>query len=418
MTDIKHFFTKSAGIGGKIKHRYSDFIVEEILEKRICEVKRFVKSKELTKDEQLAVPENKEKLEYLHVNLEKINRDLHDAIRQISRFLHCSTNRIGYAGIKDKRAITCQRISIWKPDVERLKSFRSNSIALREAEWHSTAIDLGMLKGNRFTVTIRNIELEEEEIKKRVQSCFEEMEKGIGNYFGAQRFGGIRKVSHLVGKEIIKGNYENAVMLYLSAVAPEESEEVKNARALAAQHEFKKALNAFPIKYRYERMMLHHLATRNNDFIGALRKLPRKILFLFTHAYQAYLFNELINKRIEHGIGLNPVKNEPSEDGIALGLLPGYDSKFSPGIIGTLERELLKEHGITFADFKVKVLKECSSAGSRRKIVMFPKDMELLEIADDEFFEGKKFCTIRFTLEKGCYATIVLREITKQSRVC
>jgi len=407
MTGIKYFFTKTEGIGGKIRHRYADFIVEEIHQEHICNVEKD------SVHACLQIPENKENLEYLHCDLQKTNRDLHDAIRQIARFLHCSSKRIGYAGLKDKRAITCQRISIWKPDVEKLKLFRSNSIVLRNAIWQKNAIELGMLKGNRFTVTIRNIDLSEDMIKSRIENCFEEMKKGIANYFGAQRFGGIRKVSHLVGKEIIKGNYENAVMLYLSSVAPEESEEVKKARMLAAKREFKDALNAFPKSYRYERIMLHHLLGKKDDFIGALRKLPRKILFLFTHAYQAYLFNELINKRVEHGIGLNAVENEPSENGIALGLLPGFDSKFSPGEIGRLERELLKAEGIDFSKFRVKELKECSSAGARRCVAMFPQNMALLSISDDEFFKGKKCCTITFELEKGCYATIPLREITK-----
>jgi len=413
MTGIKYFFTKTPGLGGRIKLRYADFIVEEIIEDKLCEVKRFIC--ENPKAEKLIIPQKEPGKEYLHLDLEKINKDLHDAIRYIARFLHCSRSRISYAGIKDKRAITCQRISIWNPNIELLQKFKAKGIVLRNATWSNRKIDLGDLKGNRFTVTIRNIALSKEEIEKILRECFKELEKGIANYFGEQRFGGIRNISHLVGKEIIKENYKNAVMLYLSATACEEESETKKARELAAKGKFKDALRTFPAKYRYEKAMLHHLIENEGDFIGALRKLPRKILFLFTHAYQAYLFNELINKRVEHGIGLKAVENEPTEDGIPLGLLPGYDSKFSPGIIGQLERELLREHKITFADFKVKKLKECSSAGSRRKIIMKPKNMRVLEIAEDEFFAGRRSCKIMFELDKGCYATVLLREIMKKN---
>ena len=412
MTGIKHFFTSCPGIGGRIKYRYADFVVEEITANRICEAKRFVV--ENPEDETFKIPPKEAGKEYLHLDLEKINKDLHDAIRYIARFLHCSKDRISYAGIKDKRAVTCQRISIWNPNIERLQEFKAKGLVLRNPEWSKKKIDLGDLKGNRFTVIIRNIKLEEAEIKKRLKKCFEEIKKGIPNYFGEQRFGGIRGISHLVGNAIIKENYKDAVMLYLSATAPEEEPETKKARELVAKGKLKEALNTFPKKYRYERAILHHLLENEKDFIGALRKLPRKILFLFTHAYQAHLFNELINKRIEHGIGLKPVDNEPAEGNIPLGLLPGYNSKFSPGIVGRLERELLKKEGITLADFRVKKLRECSSAGSRRKIVMIPKNLELLEVKDDEFFPGRKACKIRFELEKGCYATVLLREIMKK----
>ncbi|MEM4662950.1 MAG: tRNA pseudouridine(13) synthase TruD, partial [Candidatus Diapherotrites archaeon] len=266
-------------------------------------------------------------------------------------------------------------------------------------------------------VTIRNIDLEPKEIERRVNCCLDEIKNGIANYFGSQRFGGIRKISHFVGREIIKGNYEKAVMLYLCEASPQEREDVKEARLLASKNDLKGALDKFPKQYRYERILLHHLISNNNDYVGALRKLPKKITFLFTHAYQAYLFNKIISKRISAGIGLKPQENEPTEDGVALGLLPGYDSSFTPGIIGKIEREVLSEENIDFSMFKVKSLKECSSAGARRKIVMFPKNMTLISTEYDEFFNGKSRCTIKFDLEKGCYATIVLREIMKLEEV-
>lgn len=401
------FSTKSKGIGGKIKHRYADFIVEELHDGYKCAVRIEDFGKPL-----MHLPTDTEK-KYLWVELQKKNRDLHDAIRQLSRALHCSPKRIGYAGIKDKRAITCQRISIFKPNLSLLRGFGTNTLLLKSAAWSEEPIDLGMLSGNAFTVTIRNIELSKEEIMANVESCFSEMRKGIANYFGAQRFGGIRNVSHLVGKEIIKGNYRNAVVLYLCSESEHENEEVKEARKLAAKNDLKGALNAFPKKYRYERAMLHHLIAHGEDYIGALRTLPKKIVFLFTHAYQAYLFNKIIDERLDSGIGLRPVEGEPVENGIPLGLLPGFDSAFTPGIIGRIERKVLAEEDVDFSMFKVKRMPECSSAGARRKIAVFPEKTKVISINADEFFPGRNLCKVYFELEKGSYATVVLREIMK-----
>jgi len=410
MEKSEFYYTKSKGTGGRIKRLYSDFVVEEIRKDRVCEAKAFLT--EGVFEEELALPEKN--AEYLHLDLEKINKDLHSAVRHIARSLHTSNKRVGYAGMKDKRAVTCQRISIWNPEPKLVERYRAKGIRLRNPEWSNEKIDLGDLLGNRFTVAIRDIALGREELEGILQPCFREIEKGIPNIFGEQRFGGIRAVSHLVGREIVKGNIENAVMLYLTALSEHEEKEVKEARAgLASTRDFKAALRAFPLKYRYERAILNALCRDKKDFAEAFRALPTRLRFLFTHAFQSYLFNELIRKRIEAGIGLEPEEGEPEEGGIPLGLLPGFESSYSPGKVGEFERDLMEKEDISFADFRLKELKECSSKGARRKILLKPGGMKLVGIEKDELFEGRLCCRLSFGLEKGAYATVVLGEITK-----
>ncbi|MEM0359947.1 MAG: tRNA pseudouridine(13) synthase TruD [Candidatus Diapherotrites archaeon] len=409
------YFTKCPGTGGQIKRLYTDFVVEEIsVEGRVCEAKAFLSTE--TIKEQLVVPEKPNNMDYLHLDLEKINKDLHSVIRQTARFLQVSGKRIGYAGIKDKRAVTCQRISIWNPNAKLLEAFRPRGIRFRNASWQKEKIDLGMHKGNRFTITVRDVDLEIKEIEERVLECFKEMENGIANFFGEQRFGGIRAISHVVGREIVKGNLENAVMLYLSAESENEETEVKKARAIAKTRDFKTALKEFPQKYRYERAILNSLCQNPSDFASALQAIPLRLRFLFTHAFQSYLYNEILKERLKQGIGLKPVDGEPQEGGIALGLLAGYDSVFSPGRIGEIERKVLEREGVCFADFRIEKLGECSSRGARRKILIVPEKMRLLETGEDKVFNGKKYFTVSFELEKGAYATVLLKEILKNPK--
>src|SRR3989338_3739650 len=151
------FSTKSRGIGGQLKRRYSDFIVEEIMENgRACEATRFL-GKSIA--QKLSVPgrEDDRKQSQLHLDFEKINKDMNFCFSVLSRRLGCSRKRFGYAGLKDKRAITCQRISVFQPDVQKIESFSGQGMELRNPEWHSHRIEIGMLKGNRFTVTVRDI---------------------------------------------------------------------------------------------------------------------------------------------------------------------------------------------------------------------------------------------------------------------
>ncbi len=404
-----------------LRKRIADFIVEEIAPgNEICGVKAFTDAEKIAVEKKwpAALADERVNENQLILKMEKFNVDTANALRRIARALHTSRKRIGFAGMKDKRAITCQRISVWKADIELLKNFDSRYIDLREAEWGNKRIEIGDLVGNKFTIIVRNILLEKEELEKRVNMCFGEMKNGIANYFGEQRFGGIRGITHLVGKEFILGNTENAVMLYLTAIDEREEEDVKIARKnLADTKDFSRAINEFPPKYRYERIIIHHLCKYPKDFVGAFSRLPKSLTYMFTHAYQSHLFNQIINRRIESGLGLNVVEGDVPEDGIATAQLFGFESKFSEGKIGEIERKVLEEEGVKPEDFYIKAFPQISSKGARKTILLFPGDLKLEEIADDEYFEGALKAKISFKLEKGNYATTVLRELMKSEQL-
>ena len=396
-------YLESKGLpGGKIKRRYEDFIVEEVrADGSLCAI---YSSDPVAVQEELNIPEKSGT--HLYLNLTKTNHDLHFALKKIARFLRMGASRIGYAGIKDKRAITCQRVSIFEPDIARLKQFNSWGIKLSLPEWGNEPVTIGNLKGNKFTVRVRNIQLDETETRERINASFREMmEKGVANYFGQQRFGGIRNISHLVGLELLRGNIESAVSLYLSHYSEREHEEVGKARLLAGEKKYAEALEMFPKNYFYERNMLAHLLKYPNDFAGAFATIPRKVRYLFTHAYQSYFFNELLDARISSGIGLKAMGGEPSEDGMPLVMLPGYDSKFSEGKTGEIEKEILEKSGISLESFKMKTLAECSTKGEMRKALFFPENPGLKSVEKGE--KGTN-AVVEFTLPKGCYATQLL----------
>lgn len=413
MKKADYYSTSCKGIGGRIKQRISDFRVSEITpEGKPCGIT--LNEENLSDSTELVVPENKDEYKYLIATMEKFNLDMNEAIRRIARFNHFSRKRISYAGIKDKRAVSSQRISIYNPLPERMMEFNSRFMRLKEAEWRENGIELGELKGNEFEITIRGIDLQEREIEERVKECFKEMRKGIANYFGEQRFGGIRGITHLVGKEFVKGNFKKGVMLYLTESNEREEEEVRNARNnLRKSNDFSKAVKEFPHKFRYERAIINHLIKNKEDFIGAFRALPKKLRYLFVHAYQSYLFNEVINERIGKGIGLKEVKGDILIEGSPTAPLYGFESEFAGGKIGEMERKVLEKEGIELKDFYVKKMKEMSSKGARKKIVLIPERLKLLSVAKDEFNEGKLKASISFRLPKGDYATTVLREIMK-----
>ncbi|MCX6804065.1 MAG: tRNA pseudouridine(13) synthase TruD [Candidatus Diapherotrites archaeon] len=417
--DNKIFFTTSTALKGRVKQRYSDFIVEEVLEDgSVCRVERYNKKyEERTEREPLIVPERKNE-EHLILNMEKINSDTASAIALITRGINVSKKRIGYAGLKDKRAITCQRISIYMPDAGLVEKFGVRGIELRNARWSEKRVELGDLSGNQFAITIRNISENEEEIRKIIDSFTKQLEKGIPNFFGNQRFGGKRMITHKVGKLLLKGKFEEAVKLYLTDTYEEEKEDVKNARInLAKSWDYKKALKEFPpLDTRSERAMLNHLVVKPNDYSGAFQTLPKKIRYLFSHAVQSDLFNKILSERIKllGERALDQIDGDILIEGVPTIILPGYESNYASQKAGEIEQKVLEAEGINFGDFKTGQMSELSSKGERKQMVLYLKDFKLIGIEKDEFNEGKNAAIISFTLSKGNYATTVLRELIKE----
>ncbi len=403
------YFTNTKPIKGTMKHRYSDFIVQEIsFDNKIC--------RNLPEGvvEEINIPENKENKQFLHFTLQKTNFDVQNVVKGLALNQKCGKNRIGFAGLKDKRGITSQRISIFEPNIEQLSKFKQNMIKLFDFYWHDTKIDLGDLKGNFFTIVIRDIDLPKEEIEKIFVEFVLETKNGIPNYFGEQRFGGIRQITHKVGKLIFEGKLKDAIILYLSATHEKETEEIKSARNLAKEEKYNESFKMFKgNEFRYERAILNSLIKEPNDFVKAFQQLPKNLMILFPHAYQSFLYNNYLDLRIRKGLFNKKLDDDVLIDNEIQGPLFGSEFILAEGINGELQKQVLKDENIILEQFKVKNFPQMSVQGSYRNISLQITDLQLLEIKEDEFFTGKNCLKISFRLTKNSYATTVLNELMK-----
>ncbi len=408
------YLTHTKPLNGELKRRIEDFVVEEILPNgEICKIEQLNRNPPPRFQQEIPENTNPKKWDQLHVRMEKFNLETTFAIRQLSRGINSSIKRIGYAGLKDKRAVTCQRISLWKPDVEKIKKFGVRGIALHHAEWSDKRIELGDLRGNQFVITIRNIPHNEEKTRKIIDEFWDAAKQGLPNYYGEQRFGGYRKITHVVGKLLLENKIEEAVMTYLTKETEGEEEEIKMARKNVAEtKDFSAALNEFPDKLHFEKTMLHHLHVNPRDFTGAFLALPRQTRYLFTHAYQSHVFNEIIAERVKRGITY-AIEGDVLENGIPTAPLPGIRTIFAKGLAGEIEQNVLQREGVEPSFFGRAKIGELSSWGARKPILLQAHELKILGAEKDELFEGKTKAVVSFWLEKGMYATTVLRELTK-----
>ena len=383
---LSYFITDTPGIGGRLRTTAEDFVVTELYED--CEEVR--------------------EGEYTHFTLEKMNWDTHRAIKFIAKRLGVSHKRFGFAGTKDKRAVTSQRVAVWNVDTEDLRKVDIKGIKLSNFRRSDRRISLGESLGNRFEIAVRDIRdtrpgnarglYDIQELQELLESISSRLkEAGVPNYFGYQRFGVTRPNTHLVGRNIINGDLRSAVLSYLGRPYKSEREDVYEARKFVDDTgDFKKALEIFPRRLNYERNMLDALSKNPNDFAGALRRLPKKLRWMLVHAYQSYLFNRILSLSIERGIEREEIDKIP---------LFGYESSFSPGIAGEIEKTVLEEEGISFDQFKIPSMPELSSRG-------FLRDA-FIEIDPDFEIRDVQNVLVRFSLPTGSYATVVMREFMK-----
>ena len=403
---LRYYVSDTPGIGGTLKSVPEDFLVDEI-----------------------PVHEIHGDGDYLICKLTKKNWELQRAVKEISKVLGISHQRIGWGGTKDKRAVTTQWISFYRIAPDQIERINMKDITLDVIGISRTPLSLGDLKGNIFSVNIRDCKTGS--LQENVENTIASVRQGIPNYYGIQRFGVIRPVTHLVGIEMLKGNYEEAVKCYAGYACEGEPEEIYNARKdYYDTGDVKEALHNLPVHLRYERSMLHHLVKKPDDYKGALMNIPPKLLSMFVSAYQSHLFNLTLSMRMENGIpltepvpgdrllfenGKEDIVTEKNRRIAALHIkrgrcaiaiyMPGSLDYSQYGPMDAYISELLSKSGITKEGFKkVSEITKSRFNGALRKISV-STDIDY-NITDD-------MVSLKFPLPPGHYATTICREFMK-----
>ncbi len=391
-------------VKGSIKNEPEDFIVEEIMpDGTILEIDKIIEKED-----------NNGK--FLYFVLQKRQWSTEGAISRLSRGLHAKFKRFNWAGTKDKQAITTQLVSGFAINKKALQNLKLKDIKINGMWMDNKKVNLGDLLGNRFKIKISDLEKDTEE---KIQKIHEKLDGKFVNYFGEQRFGTIRQNTHIIGEHIIKEDYESAVKEFLTNDEGEHNEDARQARInLKESLDYSKALEEFPGYLRLERTMIEWLSKYPNDYVGALRKIPRGISLLFVHAFQSYLFNLELSERVknkdfeakenEYYCGLNSYgfpdidkkidvndKNIKKADKILCTNIIGYESETNE-----IEDRLLAQFNITKENFKLKQFQELSSKGTYRSFFSTYKDFEF----------NKNMSQFSFSLPSGCYATVLLSE--------
>lgn len=381
-------------IYAKFKTKCEDFIVEELAKDWECITS---KEQKFGTAPDLSNLDKNDPRDFLLCEFEKKNIDQFRARREFASQLHKGVDAIGFAGTKDKKAITCQRVSIFEPDLELIENFKHPDIYLKNCKWGKRKIKLGFLNGNRFIVTLRDID------KKLCIKVVNQIRKNnnFSNYFGKQRFGNIRGNNAKIGQLITKRKFKEAIFSILTDTSDKEQEQTIEARKrLIKEKNIKNAIHYFPQFLGFERSILSYLHQNPEDYIGAIRRCEKKTFLMFLHAFQSKLFNEILEQALNEGVDftIQGQKRIP---------LFGYKSKIDSGKLGEIEKEILKSNNVELEDFKIPELTYLSLKGDYRMALVEVNNLDL-EIKDDEIYEGTKKIVAKFDLPSGVYATTFL----------
>ncbi len=442
------YATKTDGIGGLIKARVSDFRVEEI-----------------------ATPihfDNKGRFTVAKITL--TNWETNRFCNQLAAALKIPRNRIFFAGTKDKRAITSQLFVIDAP-MNKVSAVELADVEIEVLGRSHQKIGFGNHRGNRFTIIVRGCcdadgnPLSNEEAMQEVERIQSDMMDSLGdgrfpNWIGPQRFGSGRPVTPVVGSHVVRDEWEEAVMAYLSMEGKNEEEAAQKARLYIRENGVDESVIAMlPRWMGFERKMIEHLLAHPEDYVGAFRKLPGNLQLMTVHALQSIVFNKSLFQRIEAGLPLSrPVSGDivgrlddkgqldvPScvvvEDRtlprisrncelgrlITTGPLPGSEITTCEGEPGLLELATLEKEGLGDVTWSVDAIPRLSSKGTRRSLVSHFQEfsVDTVPIAEasslskrwdagpldgDRWHPEGACIRFRFVLSSGSYATTLLRE--------
>ncbi|MFB6092362.1 MAG: tRNA pseudouridine(13) synthase TruD [Haloquadratum sp.] len=453
---MTYYYSDADGTGGRLRTVPEDFRVRE-----------------LETIEPAPLSADAGDYSHLLVRVTLCGWDTNDFARRLSNALGISRERVSWAGTKDKHAVTTQLFTV--ADVEPADLPDVDDAAVEVLGRVGRALHFGDLAGNAFEIRVRDAATDPvDEITGELHaplagddargasdghgdetSAADGVDVAVPNYFGHQRFGSRRPVTHEVGLAVARREWREAVLTYVGNPFPAEPDETRTARefvdeqAETAAPDWQAALDRMPGALRFERAMLHRLTERGaetpDEWRYALEAVPTNLQRLFVNAAQSYAFNRIVSERLSRGLPLTrPVAGDvvcfadsDAPEGVSLpdtdrtqvaterrvgvmtrhcergrafvtAPLVGTETELADGDPGDVERAVLDDLGLAPGDFDLPA--EFHSTGTRRAVLVRTRVAVERDVDVDTDVGAYD---LAFSLPSGSYATVLLREYLK-----
>jgi len=379
---ISVYSTNFSGIGGKIRIEPEDFQVSELISD---------KAKNSIKEEN----------GYAVYKLKKKKIDTNHALSGIFRKKGI---RLKSLGLKDASAVTEQFVCSGNKGIG-IDNFSSDKYSLEKLGFVKKPLSKKDMIGNHFKIKIS-------ESENNLES-FAEIDK-ILNFYGYQRFGSKRPVTHLIGRAILHRDFKKAVDLILSFRSVFDSKENNEIREkLSDKSNYKQYFDKVPLPMDIERIVLKEMI-EHGEAIPAIRAIPVSMRRFYVQAYQSFIFNQSLSSAFLDGENLFESQSGDvcfDKNGIIGKYVKGMDQNLALPFVGYSYykktrfdyqiSKVLEQEEISPKDFFIKEMQEVSSEGGFRQAAIHCSNYSL---------HGN---VVEFSLSRGSFATILLREIMK-----
>jgi len=403
------------GIGGRLKQRPTDFIVDEV---------------------PLYEPQGTG--EHLYLFIEKEHQTTTDVVRRLAKMFGVKRGDIGYAGLKDKHAITRQHFSVWLPDASNDEKFLSRfeflPFRLLWSRRHTNKLRRGHLKGNRFIIHVRDVDPAQVVMVDRCLGLI--ADGGVPNYLGHQRFG-YRQNNHLLGQSLIRGQWQVMLDQMLGNAGSDTGLATARGGEAYETGDYAAALDVWPRRMRHDRQALDALRQGKSarDAVMSIDAGQREFL---VNAAQSDVFNQIVDRRIRRegwpavqrlregdlawkhdnrsvfavDEATAEVENGPGGRVTTFDVSPsgpmwGAGMARAAGAVDVAEVEALAAAGLSQADLDA--VDYVPVYGTRRPMRVPLTDPDVSSGSD----EHGPYIRLVFALPRGSYATVVMREIMK-----
>jgi len=312
--------------------------------------------------------------------------------------------RLKSLGLKDASAITEQFVCSGNKG-RAIETFSTDKYTLERLGYVKKPLSKKDMIGNHFKIKISEC--------SNGLSLFTEYDK-ILNFYGYQRFGSKRAVTHLIGKALLKRDFKKAVELILCFTSTYDSKENTEIREkLSDPENYEKYFDQVPHQMDIERIVLKEMI-EHSEPIRAIRAIPVSLRRFYIQAYQSFIFNQSLSSAFLDGENLFEAEFGDvcfDFDGIIGKYVKGLDQNLALPFVGYSYykktrfdyqiSKILEQEEISPKDFFIKEMQEVSSEGGFRQAAIHCSDYSTHEN------------TVEFSLSRGSFATILLREIMK-----
>jgi tRNA pseudouridine13 synthase len=342
-----------------------------------------------------------------------------DLIHSLSRSLRLPLEKFSYGGKKDKHGLTHQFIAVETPgDL----SLEGKNFSLTSQGFMDRPMGPDLIQGNSFAVTMRDlvsVDLLERNIDEAKKS-------GFPNFFDDQRFRSYDPERGFFAEKILKRHWNGALQVYFTSVRPDSSQNERHRKNALFKNWRDWPACLSQAQDPLEKRVFGYLSDHPNAFARALHLLPQEEVSMLYAAFQSHMWNEILRRILKLKL-----KDLTEVNGIAgsyffwsglnedvfsylAGLeipTPAVRMDFPDELVRSFYHEILTERSLKLGLFRTKVLRKVYFRSFKRRTIIVPEGLRIIDKGEDELHPAKKKMTISFVLPRGSYGTMLVKRI-------